>query len=58
MTNEEYLRTATREELAAFLHNAEVRTVICALTGSPVDQEIDLIDWLQEEREDGKESND
>lgn len=58
MTNEEYLRTATREELAAFLHNVEVRTVACALTGSPIDQELDLIDWLQEEHEDGEESND
>ena len=49
MTNLERIQTAGPESLAAFLHNVEVRTVGCALAGSPIDTEADLIEWLQEE---------
>lgn len=49
MTNIERIQSSDPERLAAFLHNVEVRTVTCALTGSPIDTEADLIEWLQEE---------
>lgn len=49
MTNIERIQTSTPERLAAFLHNVEVRTLVCGMAGSPIDTEADLIEWLQEE---------
>lgn len=51
MTNIERIQTSTPERLAAFLRNIEIRTLVCGITGSPIDTEADLIEWLQEEEE-------
>ena len=51
MTNIERIQTSCPEALAAFLHSVEVRTLVCGMTGSPIDTEAGLIEWLQEEEE-------
>lgn len=51
MTNIERIQTSTPERLAAFLHNVEIRTLVCGMVGSPIDTEADLIEWLQEEEQ-------
>lgn len=51
MTNIERIQMSSPERLAAFLHSVEVRTLVCGMTGSPIDTEADLIEWLQEEEQ-------
>lgn len=51
MTNIERIQASSPEQLAAFLHNVEVRTLVCGMTGCPIDTEADLIEWLQEEEQ-------
>ena len=58
MTNIERIQTSCPEALAAFLHNVEVRTLVCGMTVSPIDTEADLIEWLQEEEEELEEGAD
>ena len=57
MTNIERVHALSPEQLAAFLHNVEVRTLVCGMTGSPIDTEADLIEWLQDEEQVGGADN-
>lgn len=57
MTNIERIQASSPEQLTAFLHNVEVRTLVCGMTGSPIDTEADLIEWLQEEEQEGGADN-
>lgn len=51
MMNIERIQMSNPEQLAEFLHNVEVLTLVCGMTGSPIDTAADLIEWLQEEEE-------
>ena len=52
MTNFERIHSLWKEDLADWLHNIQVRTVTCALTGNPIDTTEELIKWIDEESED------
>ena len=57
MTNIERIQASSPEQLSAFLHNVEVWTLVCGMTGSPIDTKEDLLEWLQvEEQEEGADN--
>lgn len=52
MTNGDYIRSMTDEELAEYLRTVELFTLANALCVCPIDTVDILYEWLQEEEDD------